>query len=106
MKKNKKRKIPYLKITSNIPYDVSVLISFPEFYNVLYRETLLAIKDGVNSKKNNVILFDIHGSDYQINLNKESWIPSLQSILKYHEGREEFEKCAECINLINQLNEN
>lgn len=104
--KQKKRKIPYLKITSNSPYDISVLLNYYEFNNALFKETINAVRDGIIKKRKQVTLFDLQGSGYQIDLKKENWKPSLQSALKFFETKEEFEKCAECINLIKLIDEN
>lgn len=103
--KNKKRKIPFLKITSNKHYDVNTLINYHDFNKALFKETIVAVKDGLIKNRNKVTLFDLHESGYQIDLMKENWKPSLKSALEFFEKIEEFEKCAECVNLIKQIDE-
>jgi hypothetical protein len=99
----KKRKIPYLKVTSNMPYDISILMNYQEFNNALFKETITAVSEGVAKNKKRVTLFELHGSGYKIDLEKKSWKSSLLSAMKFFESKEEFEKCAECVNLLKQI---
>jgi hypothetical protein len=75
----------------------------PEIIQIVIDETVLAIKEGINKKKKSISLFEVADSEYYIELKKDNWKLSLEKALNYYLEREEYNKCAECRDLINQL---
>ncbi len=53
--------------------------------------------------KKSISLFEVANSEYYIELEKDKWKSSLENALEYYLEREEYNKCAECRDLINQL---
>lgn len=90
------RKIPTLNITSNTPIESSLLISTNEFQEKVYEETLLAINDGVKTKKKIVNLFEINNTGQIVSLKKNDWIPSLEKAELYFSRKEQYEKSRLC----------
>jgi hypothetical protein len=70
---------------------------------VVMKEVVNAIKDGISRKRRNISLFQINDSNYVIGLDKKQWKPSLQSALKFFEEKEEYDKCSEIVKMMNSL---
>ena len=79
------------------------LVESPEIIQIVIDETVLAIKEGINKKKRSISLFEVAGSEYYIELKKDNLKSSLEKALDYYLEKEEYDKCAECRDLINQL---
>lgn len=103
-----KRKIPTIQF--NFHGDVGfndVLKNIPiNLKEEIYKETLNAIKDGINNNKNNTVLFEIYNQNCYINLPKEKWTNVLQSLIKIYTEREDYDKCIEIRNLNQKININ
>jgi hypothetical protein len=105
MIKNKKmrRKIPVFRVTMAPGVSYSVLTETPEIVQIVIDETIVAIKEGIAKKKKSILLFEVANSDYYIELEKDKWKSSLENALEYYVEKEEYNKCIECRDLINQL---
>ena len=105
MVKNKKmrRKIPVFRVNMVPGGSYKVLTETPEVIQIVIDETVLAIKEGINKNKKSISLFEVANSDYYIELEKEKWRPSLEHAMGYYLEKEEYNKCAECRDLINKL---
>jgi hypothetical protein len=99
----KKRKIPILKLSISSDTDYSEMINIPGVKDVVIDELVLAIKEGVLNKKKSISLFALANTEYYINVDKEQWNASLNNALNYYVNIENYNKCIECRDIINQL---
>jgi hypothetical protein len=53
-----------------------------------------------------VVKISINSTDYTINLSREKFISGLEGAITFYEACEEYEKCAECLKIINTLKKN
>lgn len=98
-----KRKIPVFKVVASEGESYDKMLEIPELKDIVLEETLFAIKEGVSKKKKSILLFEVADSNYYIELEKDKWKPSLETVLKYYTEREEYDMCIECRDLINKL---
>lgn len=81
---------------------VTEIENIPNFKDLVYGELYEAIK---NAKEDTVPLFEINNSGNIIELNRENWTSALEAAICYFETKEEYEKCANYKNLVNQIYE-
>lgn len=98
----KRRKIPILKLSTSL-IDHSEIIDIPGVKEVIMDELVIAVKEGVKNKKKNISLFALANTNYYINLEKEQWEISLNNALDYYVKLEDYNKCIECRDILNQL---
>jgi len=98
-----RRKIPVFRVSMAPGASYSVLTETPEVIQIVIDETVVAIKEGITKKKKSISLFEVANSEYYIELEKDKWKSSLENALEYYLEREEYDKCIECRDLINQL---
>jgi hypothetical protein len=75
----------------------------------IYDNLLQSIKDNYLNSKNieiTVVKISINELDYTINLSRDKFINGLEGALSFYESIEEYEKCAECLKIINSLKNN
>lgn len=75
----------------------------------IYNQVLESIKHGYldpGAKDINVISISTKDIDYSINLKRQKFVPSLEKCISFFEKIEEYEKCQECMNIINELKKN
>jgi hypothetical protein len=53
-----------------------------------------------------VIKISINESEYTINLSRDKFISGLEGAITFYESCEEYEKCADCLTIINALKKN
>jgi hypothetical protein len=53
-----------------------------------------------------VIKISINESEYTINLSRDKFISGLEGAITFYESCEEYEKCADCLTIINTLKKN
>jgi hypothetical protein len=99
----KRRKVPVFRVSLQSGTSYKVLSEAPAIIQVVLEETVLAIKHGVAKNKKSIPLFEVAGSEYYIELQKDKWKPSLEKALEYYLKKEEYDKCIECRDLINKL---
>lgn len=97
------RRIPKFRVNLGPGASYDMLTEVPEVIQVVIDETVVAIKEGIAKKKKSINLFEVTNSDYYIELKKEQWKSSLEKALEYYLEKEEYERCAECRDLINKL---
>ena len=97
------RRIPKFRVNLGPGASYDMLTEVPEVIQVVIDETVVAIKEGIAKKKKSINLFEITNSEYYIELKKEQWKSSLEKALEYYLEKEEYERCAECRDLINKL---
>lgn len=103
MKTKQTRKIPVVSfaIPPSVPY--SEVAKSDSFKVAVFTETLNGIKDAIYKKKTVATLFNIKGSDINIELNKSEWKNALQECIGYYSDLERYEQCIEIQQLINKL---
>jgi hypothetical protein len=75
----------------------------------IYDNLLKSIKDNYldeTSTEVTVVKISINLTDYTINLSREKFISGLEGAINFYEACEEYEKCAECLKIINALKKN
>ena len=97
------RQIPVFRLVLDRGISYEDVQENPYVQEVVMREVVDAIKDGIKRKRRNVSLFQVNDSNYVIGLDKKQWKPSLESALKYYEEHEEYNKCSEIVKLMNSL---
>jgi len=98
-----RRKIPVLRVNIEPGASYSQLQEFPEIKKIVLEGAIYAIKEGITKNKPSISLFEVAYSDYYIDLKKEKWKSTLEKVLEYYIEKEEYDKCAETRDLINQL---
>jgi len=101
--KNMRRKVPVFRVNAKPGASYDKLTEVPGLKEVIIEETVIAIKDGIKKKKKSTPIFEIAGSDYYLELEKDKWKSSLENALVYYVEHEDYNKCIECRDLINQL---
>ena len=99
-----KRKIPVFRVSVQPGADYSQLEGHPGVKEVVIEEVIVAIKEAIKTKKTSISLFEVANSGYYIELKKEQFKSSLESALEYFLEKEEYNRCAECRDLINIIN--
>ena len=97
------RQIPVFRLVLDNGVSYEDVQENPYVQEVVMKEVVDAIKDGINRKRRNISLFQINDSNYVIGLDKKQWKPSLESALKYYEKQEEYNKCSEIVKMMNSL---
>lgn len=86
--------------------DIAIDQIFNDYKMEIYRNVLYSIKE--NYKKDeiievNVVKISTQSKEYSINLTRDKFIVSLNKCISFFEPLEEYEKCQECINIINDI---
>lgn len=100
-----KRRIPVFKVSAAEGADYNKLANIPDIKKAVMDETLMSIKEAIKTKKKSISIFEISGTGYYIELNKEQFKSSLELAMEYYSEREEYDKCIECRDLKNVINE-
>lgn len=98
-----KRKVPVFRVSIKPGASFRPLTEIPEVKEVVIEETIVAIKEGIKKKKKSISLFEIAGSDYYVELEKDKWKLSLENAIEYYLEKEDYNKCIECRDLIGKL---
>ena len=98
-----RRKIPVLRISVEPGAKYTQLKEIPEVRKVVIEETIYAIKEGIENKKESISLFEVAYSNCYIQLDKSKWKPTLEKLLEYYVEKEEYDKCIETRDLISKL---
>jgi hypothetical protein len=103
MKTKQTRKVPI--VSFQIPPSVpsSEVAKSDSFKVAVFTETLNGIKDAINKKKTVATLFNIKGSDVNIELKQSEWKNALQGCIEYYSELEKYEQCSEIKQLIDKL---
>ena len=79
------------------------LIQSITFQESVYYETYNSIKSAITNKKQEAHLFEINTSGTLVVLEKDKWLPALESVIQYHADRDNFEMCIEIKELQQKL---
>jgi hypothetical protein len=75
----------------------------------IYNNLLNSIRNSYLDSDTNevtVVKISINSMDYTINLSRDKFIAGLEGAIAFYESCEEYEKCAECLCIINTLKKN
>lgn len=76
---------------------------FDEHEDIVYNRVIVAVKEGVESKRNVIRLFELNGTGVYITSDKIDWKPGVENAERFFREREEYEKCAVCRDLLKLL---
>ncbi len=76
---------------------------FDEHEDIVYDRVIVAVREGIESGRDIIRLFELNGSGVFLTSEKEDWKPGLENAEKHFLIKEEYEKCAMCRDLIKQL---
>jgi len=79
------------------------LHEIPEVKEVVIEEVIVAVREAIRRKKSSIELFEVANSDYYLELKKDQFKSSLETVLEYFVEKEEYDRCIECRDLINKL---
>jgi len=75
----------------------------------IYDNLLKSIKENYLDYENSeitVVKISINETEYTINLSRDKFISGLDGAISFYESCEEYEKCAECLEIIGALKKN
>jgi len=76
---------------------------FDDHEDIIYNRVLVAVREGIESGRDVIRLFELNGSGVFLTSEKEDWKPGLENAEKFFLQTEEYEKCAICRDLMLQL---
>ena len=76
---------------------------FDDNEGIVYNRVLIAVKEGMDANRDIIRLFELNGTGVYLTSEKMDWKPGLENALRYFEELEEYEKCAQCRDLIAKL---
>ena len=100
-----KRQIPNLQfnIASEGEPDYSIIAENPVVRNIVYTNTFISIKEAVKKRSKHAKICEINSSGHYLTVEQEDFKIALDNTLQYYEILEQYEMCAEIIELKNQL---
>lgn len=100
-KKTKKSRFKFSEIPSIPVLDLSDAADyFDENEDIVYNRVIIAIKEGIESKRDVIRLFELNGTGVYLTSERIDWKPGLENAQRFFQEREEYEKCAVCRDLI------
>ena len=79
---------------------------FRDHKSEIYESLIKIIKDSLDQDKVTVMIIQLNSKEYSINLTQDKYEKSLNNALSHFESLEEYEKCQECVDLLNSLKNN
>ena len=76
---------------------------FDDHEDIVYNRVIVAVKEGLESNRDTIRLFELNGTGVYLTSEREDWVPGLESAEKFFLSKEEYEKCAVCVELKNKL---
>jgi hypothetical protein len=101
-KEPKNRTIPKMMVDLN-QISSADLVDSIQFQESVFYETYNSIKNAIANKKQEAHIFEINSSGTLIILEKDKWVPALESVIKFHADKDNFEMCIEIKELQNKL---
>lgn len=100
-----KRIIPNLQfnIAPGGEPDFSAIAKNDIVRDLVYANTFVGIREAVKKRAKNAKVIEINSSGQYITIEKEDFKTALDNTLLYYEQREDYETCAEIIELKNKL---
>ena len=103
MSQPKKRRIPILNIYYNNLDELDTLTREESFQKFVDDTTWEAIKEGLSHNEKTVKLFEIERTGKFISLKRNNWEKFLKKMNKKFEHDEQYEKCTECLKMIEKI---
>mgnify|MGYP003635896576 FL=1 len=98
-----KRKIKKIEISYSNKRELKELSNKEGFRNIIMRDSFKSIKEALKNNWKTVELFNIVNLSVIIKISSLYYPKSLKKISKYFEKNEEYEKCAEIKDILNNL---
>lgn len=100
-----KRIIPNLQfnIAPGGEPDFSAIAKNDIVRDLVYANTFVGIREAVKKRAKNAKVIEINSSGQYITIEKEDFRTALDNTLLYYEQREDYETCAEIVELKNKL---
>ena len=76
---------------------------FDDNEDVVYNRVIIAVKEGIESGRDVIRLFELNGSGVYLTSERSDWQPGLENALRHFESKEEYEKCAACVELLKKI---
>lgn len=76
---------------------------FDDHEDIVYNRVIVAVKEGIESGRDVIRLFELNGSGVFLTSEKEDWKPGLENAMRFFEEVEQYEQCAICRDLIRLL---
>lgn len=76
---------------------------FDDHEDIVFNRVLVAVREGIESGRNVIRLFELNGTGVYLTSEKADWKSGLDNAEKYFLTTEEYEKCAVCQELKNKL---
>ena len=95
-----------MKRKLHVKDDIDIDQLFSEYKLEIYSSVLDSIKENYRKdeiEEINVVKISTQSKEYSINLTRDKFIASLNRCISFFEPMEEYEKCQECINIINDI---
>lgn len=92
----------------NFSGDITIDQVFDQYKVEIYDNVVKSIKDSLKSEiqtEISVLMLAINGQEYSVSLTRDKFVKGLTGALLFYESIEEYEKCQECLNIINSLDE-
>jgi len=105
MAKKSNRQIPSMVVTvkGEGQADIEALCSNEVFANAVFTETIVGIKDAINTKNKTATLFQLEKSDYYLELEKSQWKQALQTCIDRLIETEQYEECSKIKVLMDKI---
>jgi hypothetical protein len=100
----KKRVVPFLNYSVRNFNDYDEISAMSETHQIVFDNLIEAIKFSVSKNKQEAEIFKL-SEDFAVTLHKEKWASALRKAIDFYseEGREDYEKCKQCSDLIEKL---
>tara|TARA_R110000868_G_scaffold268036_1_gene527272 strand:+ start:508 stop:1038 length:531 start_codon:yes stop_codon:yes gene_type:complete len=103
-KPKSKTKFKFSEIPSIPVLDMSDASDFFEDNeDIVYNRVIVAVREGIESSRDIIRMFELNGTGVYLTSERSDWKPGLENAEKYFLGREEYEKCAVCVELLTKL---
>jgi hypothetical protein len=98
-----RKKIPNLNVRLEFGADINLLHKNPQIKELIYANLVLGIKEANNSNRNEATIVELHSSGNYVQIDRNSWKPSLETAINYFLSIEAYEKCNEIQKLIESI---
>lgn len=110
-----KKKIKDGKVRGKSTFKFSEIPSIPvldmqdasEFFDdneeVVYERVIIAVKEGIESNRDSIRLFELNGTGVYITSDRDDWKSGIENAERFFAEKEAYEKCAVCRDLLTKL---
>lgn len=94
-KKVTSRQVPLLDVFNLQGATPEEICESEQFSTFLYTITPQAIEEAIRTRKQVATLFQIHGKEVVVEIEKEDWSKAIDQCIEYQSRKEEYELCSE-----------